>query len=95
MADIDISLDALVADSHRSYVHQRQVANSTWRDRVWWADKITRNIDLFTTSFIELNIMVLTYPLNTIKTRIQAHNLHTDVAKFQKNGVDKARNFFR
>ena len=38
--------------------------------------------------------MILTYPLNTLKTREQARNVHTDVSWLIKNKADKSRTVF-
>ena len=46
---------------------------------------------LVTTIFLESNLMVLTYPLQSIKTRIQSRHFKYDLCHFQKNNVEKTR----
>ena len=58
-------------------------------DRNYWKYLISKNIDLFTVTMLELNALLLTYPLNTIKTRVQAKHPFEDVSNFLKNQVDK------
>jgi hypothetical protein len=43
---------------------------------------IRNNLDLFSQTIMESACLVATYPLNTIKTRIQAKNAFEDVAFF-------------
>lgn len=50
-----------------------------------------KNPILFTSILVEANILVLTYPLQTLKTRIQSRHKTIDLCHFTKNKVEKAR----
>ena len=42
---------------------------------------------------IETNTLFISYPFNTIKTRIQSRHFNEDVAFFKKNKVEKSSKF--
>jgi hypothetical protein len=49
---------------------------------------------LVSSIFMETNLLILTYPLQTLKTRIQARHFKQDICHYIKNNVEKARSQF-
>lgn len=54
---------------------------------------IHKNTNLITTIFLDVNLMIFTYPLQTIKTRIQSRHMKQDICHYIKNNVEKARKY--
>lgn len=52
---------------------------------------IHKNPLLFSNLLVESNVLILTYPLQTLKTRIMSRHKTYDLCHFLKNNVDKAR----
>ena len=48
-----------------------------------------RHTEMISNLFLDLNLLLVTFPLNTIKTRVQSKHKFEDVAYFMKNKVDK------
>ena len=66
----------------RKIVKQKNVRNPEY-----WTYLISKNLDYFAVTFMELTSLLVTYPLLTIKTRVQAKHLYEDVSFFTKNKV--------
>jgi len=52
---------------------------------------IHKNPMLFTSVFLETNLLFLSYPLQTMKTRVQSRHVKFDLCHYSKNAVEKAR----
>lgn len=52
---------------------------------------VHQNPVLFTNLLLETNLLILTYPLQTMKTRMQSRHKSQDLCHFMKNNVEKAR----
>lgn len=50
-----------------------------------------KNPLLFSSLLVESNVLILTYPLQTLKTRIMSRHKAYDLCHFLKNKVEKAR----
>lgn len=72
---------------------KKKLVNSSFWSPDFWKFNISTNLDLFTTLFIDSNLLLALYPLNTVKTRIQCQHKYEDVAYFIKNKVAELRNF--
>ena len=57
-----------------------------WR---FWRYQMGRHTEMISNLFLDLNLLLVTFPLNTIKTRVQSKHKFEDVAFFMKNKVDK------
>ena len=66
---------------------RRIAQNKNFRDPSFWTYLFSRNIDFLTITLMELNLLLVTYSLQTIKTRIQAKHFQEDVSYFLKNKV--------
>jgi len=53
----------------------------------FWTYFFSKNMEYFSITVMELNLLLLTYPLQTLKTRIQARHHQEDVSYFIKNQV--------
>lgn len=71
---------------------KKKLSNSSFYSTDFWKFHISTNLDLFTTLFIDSNLLLALYPLNTVKTRIQCQHKYEDVAYFIKNKVAELRN---
>lgn len=63
--------------------------NSSFFSLNFWKFHVSRNTDMLSNLFLDMNLLLLTFPLNTIKTRIQSKHKYEDVSYFLKNNVDK------
>lgn len=52
---------------------------------------IHKNPTLFTAVFLESNLLILSYPLQTMKTRVQSRHVKFDLCHYSKNAVEKVR----
>lgn len=89
--ELEQNLDDFLDKMQMKTRHKKEVEIAPWFSHTKLGDYIVRNIDLFTTTFVEANALVLTYPAQTLKTRIQSRHSKQDVCHFRKNKVDKAR----
>lgn len=89
--EIDSELDKYLSQVKKLEQEKKEVQNSSIFTYKFWKYNISRNLDLFTTLFIDANLLLILYPLTTIKTRIQAQHKYEDVAYFVKNKVLKER----
>lgn len=63
-----------------------------WR---FWRYQMGRHTEMISNLFLDLNLLLVAFPLNTIKTRVQSKHKFEDVAYFMKNKVDKqCKQFF-
>lgn len=70
----------------RSHEENKHRSYSSFR---FWQSLVVQNVDLFCTTFLELNGLLFLYPLHTVKTRIQSQHKSQDIAFFLKNQVGK------
>lgn len=83
----------------RNLVEQREAlkrqkekaATAKFYEYEFWSYYLSRNSELFTNLLMDTNCLLLTYPFNTIKTRIQSKHTYEDVAFFLKNKVEHQR----
>ena len=66
---------------------KRRAASKNLMNPHFWRYLISKNLDLFAITLMELNSLLLTYPLLTIKTRVQSKNIFEDSSHFIKNKV--------
>lgn len=68
---------------------KRVAQNRNFFDVDFWKYMFSKNIDYVSLTLMEANLLLLTYPLNTIKTRMQANHQKEDVSHFLKNNLKK------
>lgn len=57
------------------------------KDPGFWTYMFSKNMEFLSITVMELNLLLLTYPLQTLKTRVQARHAKEDVSYFIKNQV--------
>jgi hypothetical protein len=87
----DSDLRDYVRKIHAREEEKRRMATAKWYEKDFWVYLMKNNTDLYASTIFEMTMGICLYPLNTIKTRIQAQNRTEDVSHFQKNNVAKAR----
>ena len=89
--EMDSDLKKYLSQIKKIEQEKLESSNSSIFSYKFWSFNISRNLDLFTTLLIDSNLLLIIYPLNTIKTRIQAQHKYEDVSYFLKNKVEKQR----
>lgn len=90
----DSSLHQYLSKIKKIKDDKKKMENASIFSKDFWIYNISNNLDLFSTLFIDSNLLLVIYPLNTIKTRIQAQHKYEDVSYFIRNRVSEKRNSF-
>jgi hypothetical protein len=94
MAEMENNLESLMTTARRKELYLKEVEEAPMFSLKRLNHFIHKNPYLFTGIFCETNLMLLTYPLQTMKTRIQCKHHKVDICHFIKNNVEKSRNSF-
>ena len=89
MKEMDSDLKKYMEAVNKLEKEKKELARASVFSFAYWKFNISRNLELFSTLLIDTNVLLALYPLNTIKTRIQAQHKYEDVAYFIKNRVDQ------
>ena len=77
--EIEGSIQQRYELAQRKRRHQLEVKNASWFSQTFIGDWIVKNLDFFTVTFLEVNALVLTYPLQTLKTSMQGGSKYNSI----------------
>lgn len=84
------SINKTVRDLKLEEIKKRELSRSPFYSHERIGNFISKNMDWFVPTFLEINLLLLTYPLQSMKTKNQARNLKEDISHFNKNKAIKS-----